>query len=386
VTKHLRSLAIGAITTGLGAGLLAAGGLGCGNKNVVPPKAAVAPVPAGSFSVVWRAELAPQKDALTKLYVRPDHVYAYSRNRVAYTVNRASGALTFITEVNTTGGVLRAPVVLGSRVVFPTASSLEVYDNAGKFQRSVPVPYPTRSAGTGLEVSGGGGLVIIGLDYPRGGRAAAVNIDRPHGNVVWELLTFGGVSAKPALFDNVLYIGSEDGRVYAVGPDRQAHWSLDGGVYVTQGRIVADLHADASGVYVASTDSKLYCIDRATGKTNWQYFGGGALTDDPQVTEDSVYLHVPGHGVVALDKGQGQFNRQERWAAKDALQFLAADATNVYLRRRDNSIVAVDKATGKPRFASKTNAYDVFGSNTLTNDGTIYAADKAGTVVAIRPG
>jgi outer membrane protein assembly factor BamB len=44
-------------------------------------------------------------------------------------------------------------------------------------------------------------------------------------------------------------------------------------VFVTSGRIVGDVKVDDSGVYVASTDSKLYALDRGTGKILWKYYG-----------------------------------------------------------------------------------------------------------------
>jgi outer membrane protein assembly factor BamB len=374
----------------IGAGLLGVASLGlsagCANGGEpLPEEGKIVPVPAGNFTVAWRAQLEPQRDALVELHLVEDRVYAYSRNHVSYAIDRASGGLQFITPVKISGDTLRPPIHLPERVVFPSASSLEVYDKSGRYQHPVDLPYPTRSAGIGVSRPGTGDFVVLGLDYPRGGRAAAITVDRPYGNVRWELMTFGGVSSRPAYYDNVLYIASEDGRVYAVGPDRDAHWPLEGGVYVTSGRIVADLVADASGVYVASSDSKLYCVDRTTGKTKWQYFGGNALTDDPQVTEDSVYLAVPGQGVVAIDKNEGEFNRPARWEVRDARQFLAADKQNVYLRRRDNAILAVDKRTGEEKFASRTKAFEVFASNTTSDDGTIFAADKGGLVVAVRP-
>ncbi len=55
------------------------------------------------------------------------------------------------------------------------------------------------------------------------------------------------------------------GIVAAVGRIESVSAS-EGGVYVTQAPIVADVKADETGVYVASTDTRLYCLDRQTGR------------------------------------------------------------------------------------------------------------------------
>ena len=47
---------------------------------------------------------------------------------------------------------------------------------------------------------------------------------------------------------------------------------VDAVVTDSKGHPVTDLKADDFGVYVAATDTKLYCLDRATGKIKWQYF------------------------------------------------------------------------------------------------------------------
>ena len=68
---------------------------------------------------------------------------------------------------------------------------------------------------------------------------------------------------------------------------------------------------------------------------------------------------------------------------KNAVQMLSEDQQNVYLRGRDNRLLAVDKQSGQVVFQSKSKGYEKFTSN--TDDALIYAATKDGRVVAIRP-
>jgi outer membrane protein assembly factor BamB len=351
---------------------------GCGDKGRQRPSTEVVPLQPQSFTRAWKAELDLKEDSLEDLYLEGDRLFAYTRNHDAYVMSAAGGTLAAVTGVNATGGVLREPVIMPDKVVYPTGITLEIHDVRGQLVKSMSLPYPTRSRGLAS-----GNTIYIGLDYPTAGRLAAIDVTRQYNIMRWELMTRGAVSARPAIFEKVVYIGSEDGRVYAVDEDRNPVWPLDGSVYVTGGRIVADLKVDDFGVYIASTDSKLYCVDRLTGKTKWQFFAGAALQTSPLVTADSVYLYVPGRGVVAIDKTTGKFNRDPRWTVEDARQFLSADERFVYLRLRDDQIVAVDKASGEQRFASKGKDYELFVSNTQNN--TIYAAQKNGLVAAIKP-
>ena len=139
------------------------------------------------------------------------------------------------------------------------------------------------------------------------------------------------------------------------------------------------------GRTAASTDNKLYALNRNSGKIRWQYFGGAALRTAPAVTSDTVYQFVPGTGVVAIDKAAGEFIRKPRWVASDATQFLAADERNAYLRTRDNRIVAQDKKTGERKFSSVHHDFTVFATNLVKEDGIVYAGTKQGRVVAVRP-
>ncbi len=372
MTKQLVTVLVGAATTFLLA--LA----GCADKP--QPKAAptIGAIPPNSFVQQWKAPLNLRNDSITELHLRDNNVYAYTRNDVVYSLSRAGGDTQYAAPIQASGGVLRPPVEIKGRIVFPTATTMEIYNSNGRFERRFPLDYSTRGPAAGLD-----NMVFVGLDYPRSGRLAAIDVDRPYANLRWELLTRGGVSSRPAIFENIVYIGGEDGRVYAVTPSREPVWPLEGGVFVTRGRIVGDVSVDETGVYVASTDSKLYALDRNTGKIMWQYFGGQPITSDPHVTESTVYINVPGRGLVALDKGQGSFNRKPRWVSRDARMFLSEDAKHTYLATRDGKIQAVERATGKILFHSKGPGFDLFVSN--PKDDTIFAARKNGNVYAIKP-
>lgn len=366
---------------------LSAAGLGC--RHTTPPPAIDKnqPIPAQSFQQHWTADLALKDDSVDRLFVRDDLIFAYTLSHKVYVLSRSGGQVLHIDSVAGAAIDIFPPVVMGDRVIYPTNTTLEVYDRQGRKQRTINTDYAIRTPAVG-----GKNVVYFGSDYPGGGRLIAVDITRVSTIPLWQVMTPGGaLTAAPALYQGILYAGAQDGKIYAVSEDRNAIWPLEGGVFLTSGKIVADVKADQEGVYFASTDSKLYCVDRMTGKVKWQYFSGRPLTDSPQVTDDMVYQAVPELGVVAIDKTKGKFpqyglgdNRAAKWTASEAVEFLASDEQFAYMRTRDNRISAFDKQSGKQVFQSQRTDLNLYAPNP-GKDGLIYAATQDGKIYAIKP-
>ena len=388
------------------AALVGAAAGGCGNKQKPRPAADV-PLPLQSFSRQWGTDQQLRGDAMKSLHVREKSVFAYTRQGKVASLGRESGTIEYWVTVKGGSTALHPPVVMEERlsfrrpiraakhqeearweavdanpVVFPSVTTLEVYNRVdGQFVTSVNLQSAVRT-----DAVGRGGILYLGAAYRNGSRGAAIDITQPYSPVRWEVMfPRGNISAAPVLRGSEVYFAGEDGSVIAVSAaDRTPVWTLPGNAFKTGAAVVADLAADDETVYVASTDSKLYALNRNTGRIRWQYFAATALRDGPSVTSDTVYQFIPGVGLVALAKATGEFNRQPIWVAKDCTQFLAQDDRNAYLRRRDGAIVARDKKTGEVHFTSNQR-FGVFATNTLKEDGMIYASTKAGRVLSIRP-
>jgi outer membrane protein assembly factor BamB len=336
------------------------------------------------------ADLRLKNATITRIDVREKMLYVVSSNKQVTALNRGPGSIKFVAQVAQAGERLLAPVELTDKVVFPTATSLELYDYNGVHQRSVNLEVPIRSG-----AAGAGSMIYFGADDPAGGRLEAFDLTRNFANRRWELLTPGGsISSTPVLYLGVLFVGTESGAVYAVNEERKPVWATEGSVFQTAGPIVADLKADENGLYVASKGSILYCINRTNGKLQWQYFSGGPLYTAPIPTSDTIYIYSEGVGIAAVSKDiKGAYDRSAKWVYKAGRQFLAQDEKYAYLMetRRDEKdedlthhvIVAVDKETGKKAFESQHMDFSVFGTN--PRDNTIYAAYPTGQLFAIKP-
>jgi len=274
---------------------------------------------------------------------------------------------------------LKPPIIVKDRVAFPAGASIEVYSKAGKFIESASTNRSIRSPGTLLNTT-----IYIGLDYPTGGRLAAIDLTRRFDRARWETMTRFGISAAPAVHLNLIYFADEGGSVYAVTEDKAPVWPLEHSAFQTDGRIVADVKADEGGIYVASMDTKLYCLEPASGRLRWQYYSASPLTDSPVVTADTIYQVVPNIGVVAIDKANGKMNRVRQVDRERAPPASSRKTTRTSTcAARTNQILACDRATGEVKFKGQRTDLVAFAIN--TKDGMIYASTRDGMVMAIKP-
>lgn len=338
-------------------------------------------IPAGSFARGWTADLRlGAGDRVVALTPLGDQLIVQTANNTVYSLSTGGGTLKWSSQVAAPGRLLGRPALAGDRIVFPAVDRLIVYTKFGQRERELELSRAIRSP-----LSATGEFVYVGFDYVGQGRLGRISLEQPFVPVRWELLTRGAVSAAPALFQDTIFAASEDGNVYAVSDERSPLWATPGNVFSTGGPITADVKADDSGVYVASTDSKLYALDRQTGKLKWQFFAGQPLHTAPMVTDDTVYQYVPGKGVVALEKIAGAYNREPKWVVESAVRPLAQDAQRVYMQAGDSNVIAVDRKTGKIVFSTKRADLRVFAGSASSTADMVYAATEAGIVLGIKP-
>lgn len=354
--------------------------------EVRPGSGPIEPLQLASFSSGWATDLDLQNDSVTSLHVRDDGLYVYTDGGVVRVLGDQGRQLWGATIASGAGGQLLPPVLLKDRVAIPTRSTFELFDRYGTPLKSLDARFfiSTKAVGDGLN------NIYVGGNFGGSSRAVAVQIPADVSKFFyptrWELLLpRGGIIAAPALMGDAVYVASGDGEVHAIATrDREPLWAITENTFKTGGPVRGDLAVDATTLYVASGDSKLYALNRNTGRIQWQFFSGVALEEGPTLTKDMVFQFVPGAGIAAFSKTEGPFNRRPVWLLAGAKQFLSSDDSNVYVLTDDNYILAVDKASGEFKFKSRRNDFSVYAVNTR-GDGTVYASTKRGRVVAVKP-
>lgn len=359
--------------------LLAAFVGGCATHKPTPVP--VTEVPAGSFVTAWSAPSDLKK--VSKFYLENNTLVAFDpKNKVVGFDTK--GALKFQTSVAEPEDVVGPPMVQADRIIFPTSATLEIFTTNGVHLKSLQLKQPLRSPGVAIDQT-----VYVGIDSETGGRLAAIALDRPYDIYRWTALTQSVIYTRPAVHDNVVFVATENGRVIAINANRSLLWpkapEMPDSIFHTDGQILSALTADEGGIYVPSTDTKLYCLEPNTGRIRWTYYAGVPVTHSAVPTSDTVYVLIDGQGLVALDKKANGTTRNPRWTYADGKQLLSDDAKNAYVLTNSGTIVALDKATGKVRFESQNTHLAFAATHVDPKDATIFGVTKDWQVVAIKP-
>jgi hypothetical protein len=124
----------------------------------------------------------------------------------------------------------------------------------------------------------------------------------------WSFARAGPVYSSPAVANGMVYVGSDDGNVYALdSATGTEQWSL------ATGFGVVSCPAVASGVvYVGSADGNVYALDAATGVKSWLFATGSLVFSSPAVASGVVYVgSSDGKDVGEQEKGVARTLRRD---------------------------------------------------------------------------
>jgi len=191
--------------------------------------------------------------------------------------------------------------------------------------------------------------------------------------VQWKFHTGGQVFSSPAIANGVAYVGSTDGKLYAVDIlTGREKWN-----FVTKVRVTSSPAVDDGTVYFGSYDSNFYAADAATGKLKWKFATGGErrfaakhlhgsepasetmpdpfdfYLSSPAVWNRAVYFGSGDGNVYALDAASGKLNW--KFHTGDVVHASPAIAEGtVFIGSWDSYFYALDAATGAEKWRFKT--------------------------------
>ena len=167
----------------------------------------------------------------------------------------------------------------------------------------------------------------------------------------WAFGTKGWMYGRPAIGEHNVFVGSQDGGVYAVDKDLgKLAWRV-----ATGGRVEAGAAPAERFVYIGSCDGRLYALDQVVGRVVWTFAteheeGQGApIYGCPVVLGDRVFLAAMRGTVHALDRRTGALLWQLRPVPDSELEGeLVTDGERLFVAsRRDggagtSAVVAID--------------------------------------------
>jgi outer membrane protein assembly factor BamB len=169
-----------------------------------------------------------------------------------------------------------------------------------------------------------------------------------------------GMYGTPAVENGRVYIGAYDGNVLYVTTNGE----VSGTKFKTGGPIVGSVVIDGDTLFVGSTDGKLYALSLDL-KEKWYFKTEGKIWSTPVVTNGVVYVASADHNLYAIDAESG--NEVWRFETEAAIMSTPlVENGKVYIGGCDRKFYSVDAATEEERLAA--NARENGSPSDLTRD------------------
>src|ERR1039458_1179537 len=192
----------------------------------------------------------------------------------------------------------------------------------------------------------------------------------------WSWATQGQVDSSPAVANGGVYVGSDDGYLYALNASTgQQIWTA-----ANTGAPIQSSPAVANGVvYVGSLDNNLYAFNASTGQQLWSAPTGGPINSSPAVANGVVYVGSQDNNLYAFNAATGQ----RLWTAATGGSIASSPAVAngvVYVGSWDNNLYAFNAATGQLLWSAATR--EVIQSSPAVANGVVYVGSNDNNLYA----
>ena len=214
-------------------------------------------------------------------------------------------------------------------------------------------------------------VVGAGRVYIGSGNGKVYALSLATGSKLWEYDTTDAVEAPPLLVNNSIYIGSLKGVLFALAADTGAvRWQ-----YETGGKIAGSANWVSAGpgpgtwILIGSYDNMMHCVDAATGKPVWTYETKGYINGSPAVADGTIVFGGCDSLVHVVSARNGQM-----LAEISAGAYVAGSAAlargRAYLGNYGNQLVCVDLTAKKQiwEYGQKDNGSPFFASPAVGAD------------------
>ena len=209
------------------------------------------------------------------------------------------------------------------------------------------------------------------------------------GELIWYFPVEKGVESSPAIYEDKLFFGANDGYIYSVdAASGKLIWKYNAGVEILSSPI-----AEGGIVFFASSNDILYALDTITGDVLWRYKGSSRgsgiysirLTSSPAYSEGMVYVGFSDGSIAAVVAFDGSLVWKKKLSKGRGVRFADIDASPVIdgdvllVSSYDSGFYALDIKNGNTLWK-----YNARSSSTPSYDNTrVYIADSSGKIFAL---
>ena len=184
--------------------------------------------------------------------------------------------------------------------------------------------------------------------------------------LAWKFTTDGSVPSSPAVVDGIVYVGSDDGNVYAINATTGAKvWSFSTGGEVQSSPAVVN-----GRVYVGSNNGFLYALNASTGVQRWSVTTPSGISAAPAVANGIVYIASGNGFLYALNASTGA----EIWLYYSGSQVYTPAVVDgiVYFTSYNGDVQALNASSDVLLWSDNTGG--TIDSSPAVADGVVYVA------------
>lgn len=201
-----------------------------------------------------------------------------------------------------------------------------------------------------------GGLLCVGIYAGDSGKMVAIDRLAPgytegvplRSKGEWTypsgVKSMGAIVGSPVVVDKTLYVGSSDGKLYALDAVYgEKKWEFDTGGKI---KIWTSPVVEGGVVYVSNYGRKLFAVSSTDGSLLWQMELPSSIASSPAISGDNVFLGTFDNHLYAIDRTNGK----EKWSFEGGNWFWSTPIVKdgmVYAGCLDNKVYAIDASTGR---------------------------------------
>jgi outer membrane protein assembly factor BamB len=228
--------------------------------------------------------------------------------------------------------------------------------------------------------------IVFALDPSRG----TLDADRRlHNAIKWTFdtgNTSGFQQSSPTIGnEGTVYIGSQDGNVYAINGDGELAWKYKtGGAVMSSPAIGVD-----EVIYVGSKDGSLYALKN--GALKWRFKAGGSVLTPAIGNDGTVYVTTTGLKLFAVnDRGRAKWSATLGKAPRGTTGYATCPAIDTY---ESTEIIYAGGPNGLSAFSTSGSLQWKYKTSQLNTYqpaidalGTVYVTSDDGKMHAVAPG